>query len=362
MVLFHHLFVFDPVGFLGRHLAVIVEFSSHGVDLFFALSGFLITRQLAASRTTPGFAARFWLHRFAKIVPLYLLITFGVFLLLKPLLLLTGHGEKLSWLSAGKEQWPWYLLFSSNIRNALDARFTNPALDVSWSLAVEVQFYVLAFVAARLVAPARWPRIAVMAIVAALAFRTAAVFSGAGWIPILVLTPGRIDAFACGGLAAMAPAMLARCPTFVLWILAALPIVTPWSRASPAVETAGYTLVAILAGVTIERVCRGRSTSRSIRILETPILVMFGRISYSVYLTHLPVRAALRDCLLSRVRPLDTPGAWLAQLGFWAGAGSVCILCGWLTWRFFEEPARRAVVGLLRPKAVAVACALPGSQ
>lgn len=350
MVLFHHLFVFDPVGFAGRHLAIAVEFASHGVDLFFALSGFLITRQLAAGRASPEFAGRFWLHRVAKIVPLYLLVVCGVFVFLQPLLAFTGNHEKLRWLLASQDQWPWYLFFVSNVRNALDARFANPALDVSWSLAVEMQFYVLAFLAARFFAPAQWARVAVTAIVAALAFRTVAVLVGVGWVGILVLTPGRLDAFACGSLAAVAPVWLARCPGFAFWILAALPLATPWSRAHAGVETVGYTLVAILAGVAIERVCRGRPTSVHVRILETPALVMFGRISYSVYLTHLPLRAALRDGLLPRIRPLDTPAAWMIQLGFWLGAGSACTLCGWLTWRFFEEPTRRMIVGFLRPK------------
>jgi peptidoglycan/LPS O-acetylase OafA/YrhL len=116
----------------------------------------------------------------------------------------------------------------------------------------------------------------------------------------------------------------------------------------------GYTLVAIAAGLVIERISRTDPPSLPSRILGKPAMVMLGRVSYSIYLTHLPLRAALRDGFLSRVRPLDTPAAWLAQLGFWLGAGSTCVLCGWLTWRFFEEPTRRAIVGLLRPKPVSV--------
>ena len=79
LVLFHHLFVYEPTGPAGARVAVVAEFASHGVDLFFVLSGFLIARQLAALGSMPGFAARFWLHRAAKIVPLYLLVVFCVF-------------------------------------------------------------------------------------------------------------------------------------------------------------------------------------------------------------------------------------------------------------------------------------------
>ncbi len=348
MVLFHHLSVYDPSGFVGRHLAVVVEFASHGVDLFFALSGFLIARQLATGASSPGFAGRFWIHRCAKIVPLYVAMTSGVFVLLRPALAFTGHVEKLQWLVASQAQWPWYLVFVSNVRNALDARFTNPALDVSWSLAVEVQFYLLAFGIARLVAPVRWPRVALIAIATAVGFRVIAVAAGAGWVPLLVLTPGRLDAFAFGALAALAPAWLARFPNSLFFGLAALPLLTPWSRENPAVEMFGYTLVALAAGMAIERIGRDRPPAAT-RFLENSVLVMFGRISYSIYLTHVPLRAVLRDALLPSVRRLDTPAAWFMQLGFWIGAGAVCTMGGWLTWRFLEEPARRTLVSWHRP-------------
>jgi peptidoglycan/LPS O-acetylase OafA/YrhL len=354
LVLFHHLFVFDAVSATGRRLASVAEFAGHGVDLFFALSGFLIVRQLAAGRTTTGFAHRFWIRRAAKIVPLYLLVIFGVFVLLPPLLAFTGHGEKLRWVHAAQGHWPWYLFFLSNVRNALDLRFTNPALDVAWSLAVEVQFYLLAFVMARWVAPARWVRLALMAIGVALAFRTCAVLAGTGWVPILVLTPGRLDAFAWGALAVLAPAWLARCPVVLPWAALALPVLVPWSRTSPAVEIAGYSVVALMAGVLIQRATRPGPPSGPVRVLSRPALVTLGRISYSVYLTHLPLRAVLRDGLLPAVRHLDTPRAWLEQGTFWFAGGLVCLLAGWLTWRFIEEPARQVTLAWLQPKTLSL--------
>jgi peptidoglycan/LPS O-acetylase OafA/YrhL len=354
-VLFHHLFVFDPAGPVGERVAVVAEFASHGVDLFFALSGFLIARQLARSGTVPGFARRFWQHRLAKIVPLYLLVLLFVFVLLKPLFYLTSHQEKLGWLLSAGHNWPWYLFFASNIRNALDGRFTNPALDVSWSLAIEVQFYILAFVIARLFRPALWPRLAMAGIAVSVAFRAAEVAMGAEWIPILVLTPGRLDAFAFGVLAAMAPAGLARVPGLVTWIVLALPLFTPWSRADAWVELAGYTLVALAAGVAIERAARPVAPSPSFGILASPFLVLLGRISYSVYLIHLPLRAALRDILLPKVRVLDHPAAWIEQGAFTVGASVICIGAGWLTWRFFEEPARQAILAYGRRRAAPAA-------
>jgi peptidoglycan/LPS O-acetylase OafA/YrhL len=347
LVLFHHLFVYEAAGAAGARLASVVEFGSHGVDLFFALSGFLIVRQLSAGHGQPGFNARFWTRRAAKIVPLYVLMVVLVFFGLRPALQLTGHQEKLTWVMAGENAWPWYLGFVSNLHNALDQRFTNPALDVAWSLGVEVQFYLLAFVAARWAAPARWLRLAWIGVGVALLCRVAAVLAGLSWIPILVLTPGRLDCFAFGAIAALAPRSLARCPTAIVWIALALPVLLPWSREHPAVEVAGYSLLALVAGVAIQRSCALPAGSVAYRCLTHRWLTAMGRISYSVYLTHLPLRAALRDAMLPAVRPLTTPAAWLAQMAFWLGAGLACTAVGWLVWRWFEEPARRLTIRLL---------------
>jgi peptidoglycan/LPS O-acetylase OafA/YrhL len=354
MVLLHHLFVYTPAGPVGARVASVVEFASHGVDLFFALSGFLIVRQLLAGRGQPGFNGRFWTRRAAKIVPLYVAMVGLVFFALKPLFQLTGHADKLAWVVAGENAWSWYLGFVSNAHNALDGRFTNPALDVAWSLGVEVQFYLLAFLLARWFTPAHWLRLAGAGVAAALLFRICGVLAGFSWIAVLVLTPGRLDAFAAGAVVALAPQLLARLPTRLVWVLLALPVVLPWSRENPLVEIAGYSAVALAAGIAIQRAGALPAGSAGHRLLTRPWLVTLGRISYSVYLTHLPLRAALRDGLLPPVRPLATWSDWLTQGAFWLGGGLACMLAGWLVWRWFEEPARKGMIRLLASKTAAV--------
>jgi peptidoglycan/LPS O-acetylase OafA/YrhL len=346
LVLFHHLSVYDPAGPIGTRLSVIAEFASHGVDLFFALSGFLIARQLAGIRSVPGFAPRFWLHRAAKIVPLYFLVVFAVFGPLKELLTLSGYQEKLRWLLAARQNWPWYVFFLSNVHNAIDARFTNPALDVCWSLGIEVQFYLLAYFVARLVSPSRWPRVAIYGIVAAILFRVGEVMLGTAWVPILVLTPGRLDAFGFGIVAALAPAWLARCPLSVAYSLLAMPFLTHWSRTDASVQIIGYTYVALAAGVFIERASRPTPNSISQGFLTSRWLGFLGQISYSIYIIHLPIRAALRDLLLPSTRILDSPEAWVAQGAYYLGTGLVCVGAGWFTWKFIEEPSRLALLRL----------------
>jgi peptidoglycan/LPS O-acetylase OafA/YrhL len=319
----------------------VVEFCGHGVDLFFALSGFLIIRGLQRSSLRHGWQRDFVRRRVAKIVPIYALVVAGVYLLLPGLLQWAGAGDKAALQTSVHAAWPWYLAFASNVRNALDGRFTNPALDVAWSLGVEVQFYALALFWFS-VRPGRiqlrWlAAIAVLAV----AFRTVALWCGANWIQILTLTPGRLDAFAAGAWICIRPLRLPRSLRLTAWALLPVVVLVGWSREFRWVEIIGYSWVALASACLIDF---GRlPASARQRLLCSRPLVWLGGVSYSVYLTHLPIRAALRD-YLTKPGQLLGHGTWLDQLAFYGVAGSVCLLVGWLIWLLVENPARRLIL------------------
>lgn len=102
------------------------RFGWAGVDLFFVLSGFLITRILAESRGARNYFRVFYVRRFLRIFPLY----YASLLLL---VVLFGVGARES---------AWYWLYASNVRMTLDGW---PAAPIShfWSLAVEEQYYLV---------------------------------------------------------------------------------------------------------------------------------------------------------------------------------------------------------------------------
>jgi len=346
--LFHHLFVFEPAGRWGAVIASMAEFAAHGVDLFFALSGYLIIRQLSTGISRRGFLAEFWVKRFAKIAPIYLLAVSGAFLGLKYAFAWTGSLGKLPWLASGAGNWTWYLLFGSNLLNAFNGHFTNPALDVAWSLGIEVQFYILAVVAAMLVPRVRWPSLAWGAIVIAFLFRAGMLEHGANWVQVLVLTPGRLDAFAFGGLVALLPNLFARWPAWPVGALLLLPGFVGWSRTRPVCELFGYSAVAVASAILIDRATRPATPDLLRKALECRPLRLMGQISYSVYLTHLPLRAAMRDWFLGADRTLTHPSDWAAQLVFTLGAGVICVAVGWSVWRLVEEPVRSSIVNFYR--------------
>jgi peptidoglycan/LPS O-acetylase OafA/YrhL len=340
MVLFHHLLVYEPHGIGGRLYAGFAEFCGHGVDLFFCLSGFLIAGVLSRNERGGGFARDFWVRRVAKILPLYLLLVAGVFVALDPLLGLAGQAGKLQWLRADHAAWPWYLLVSSNIHNFLEGRFTNPAMDVAWSLAVEIQFYLLAFLVSRLELRRHWLWVCGAAVVVAMASRFVLWRTGYGWLPILVCTPCRLDAFALGAVVCLAPRILDRLSPAGLLVLVPVAVLSGWSRETPFVQLFGYTLVALVFGGLVARAALPTGNAW----LRSRFLCWCGQISYAVYLVHLPLRAMLRDYLLPKERVLFGVQAWAQQLAFHLLAGLASLLLGWLAWRLVEDPARRWLI------------------
>ena len=113
-----------------------------GVDFFFVISGFLITTLLLREEQTHGYfdLRHFYWRRLLRIVPVYFLVVgintcFAVFV--------QGQPEKLTLL-------PYYLLFVSNFLTE-----HVPNLSITWSLAVEEQYYLIWPVLLMLI-PRRW--------------------------------------------------------------------------------------------------------------------------------------------------------------------------------------------------------------
>jgi peptidoglycan/LPS O-acetylase OafA/YrhL len=116
-------------GAVFLHHAVSAPLLWMGVDLFFVLSGYLITRNLLRLRetaTTGGALRVFYFRRLLRIVPPYYLAVFAMAL----------------YVPAYRDHLGWYLGFASNLRDTLVGPDPGPATTL-WSIAVEEQFYLL---------------------------------------------------------------------------------------------------------------------------------------------------------------------------------------------------------------------------
>ena len=155
-----------------------------GVDVFFVLSGFLITGILVGRKSKPGYFKGFYGRRARRILAPYLL-----------LLVLSSVLFGTAWM----KQWYWYLFFASNVPNALHL-VPHQSLDVLWSLAVEEQFYLLWPVAIVLLSETALVWTATTLIVLAPVLRGIASFFVSTSAPIYHLMPFRMDLLAAGAL------------------------------------------------------------------------------------------------------------------------------------------------------------------
>lgn len=207
MVCMLHFFQVDEAGlyeanhFLGMFMFKFSQFGLRGVELFFLLSGFLITGILLGSKKSPNYFTTFYARRFLRIFPLYYFVLAVSFLVLPHVLPIDAAGQDV----IQKQSWLW--TYTSNLsgfwgQGNWDASLNFPSFGHFWSLSVEEHFYIfwplLIYFASE-----KWlPRI-MWAIVAISAFSTLFVFFEGDLIPILRWSTIRcVGVLSLGGLIA----------------------------------------------------------------------------------------------------------------------------------------------------------------
>jgi peptidoglycan/LPS O-acetylase OafA/YrhL len=188
---------FAPGGVTGT-VAAVCGCGWVGVDLFFVLSGFLITGILCDARGAPGCLRNFYARRTLRIVPLSL-----AYLSLVSLLAASRPGTfDIPPLSVGdKVSLATYIY---NFRVALVTETPTPGIHHFWSLAVEEHFYLLWPMLVLLVPARPLMRLAAAGAAASLALRAAVILSGA-WLQVAYLvTPCRLDGLLAGSFVALA--------------------------------------------------------------------------------------------------------------------------------------------------------------
>ena len=133
-ILLYHLVFLAGWDRLPFKIGALLSFGWSGVDLFFVLSGFLIGGILLDARGASNYFRVFYTRRAYRILPLYLALCGA------SVLIFYTHLPTHSWLFEGKTPWYAYLTFGQNfwmVKGTLDSR----QMDMTWSLAVEEQFY-----------------------------------------------------------------------------------------------------------------------------------------------------------------------------------------------------------------------------
>ena len=321
-----------------------------GVDMFFVLSGFLITGLLLNAKGTSGFLRFFYARRWLRIWPAYYVVLI-VLMAVVPLIDPAGEAPAREL----TERILWYATFAINIVATFG---TGLSLDLLlgghlWSIAVEEQFYLV------------WPvvvlllnrRLLVVAccgmIVGALAIRIVLEASGES-VGAYLLMPARMDGLAVGALVAVAardPAALRMMRKYAPWTAAALTVLTvlfvvlgdltpprdSWT------QTVGFSAVALLFGALLIYVIGAKTGDFGYGMLVSKPLTAMGKYSYAMYLVHVPILRILMWKEGGIVSDASVYGSFLfGQLGFILVAGTISFMLAWLSWRVLESPFLQA--------------------
>ncbi len=119
------------------HLQQIFRNGWMGVELFFVLSGFLITGILVDTKDSEGYFKKFYVRRCLRIWPLYYSVIFFIFVVVRFL-----EPSRFQTVLAQSPPWWAYLLYLQNFVGPLSTKASGP-LAVTWSLAIEEQFYLI---------------------------------------------------------------------------------------------------------------------------------------------------------------------------------------------------------------------------
>ena len=272
-----------------------------GVQLFFVLSGFLITGILLDTRRQPGYYRSFFVRRVLRIFPLYYGVLFVAFVVL-PLCGLGGH-------SGQHQVWLWTYLANFAAPFGLD----EAAFPHFWSLCVEEQFYLVWPLVVRLAGRRGVAVIAAGLVVIAIAsrlFLRAHFGEPVGHEAAYMFTPSRMDALAIG---AMIAALLRepRCAAWIeargsvalaaagLAVLAAGLVGGHLQRVGAAMQAYGYTLIALGFGLLL--IAALRVDAAPARWLGVAPLRRCGLYSYAMYVFYAPLHLFIGLPLLARL-------------------------------------------------------------
>ncbi|MBV8552615.1 MAG: acyltransferase [Acidobacteriaceae bacterium] len=352
LVLFHHCTVVQPgQGGMEAVLSRLANIGPHGVDLFFVLSGFLITGILLDTKSLAGYFRKFYTRRALRIFPLYYLIVLVCVVVLPFVVLkVPAAAHKVARLVSAPSDWPWYVLYLSNFLIAKQQNWVHPVLGVTWSLAIEEQFYLVWAPIVFLLDRSKVKTLGLTLLGITFCARWLMLLKGYSWIQLYVLPWCRMDGLALGALIAVSlrdgSHYIRRFATAAKWIaiVGTLFFVCLYtfhlaSYDDALVAATGYGEIALVCAAWLVVALNALPGSTTQRVLSSGFLRTFGKYSYAIYLLHLPIRAALRDTVFasSRVQVVLGHGI-LWQLVFYIFSILAALIGALLTWNLIERP------------------------
>ena len=358
MVMFCHFLPYSdqPHSLMGRLFFFVGRCGWCGVDLFFVLSGFLITGILLEAKGTSHYFRNFYARRTLRIFPLYYLVLAAVFLLI-PLIRPAAFAP--AELAGIQHHQAWLWIYGSNLlmfwKNDIGF-FHSDWLDLNpfWSLAVEEHFYLI------------WPAVVflcsrpvlkvVCVVIVVSSFILRGVMFHKGVVEsIYVFTPCRVDTMALGALLAIlvrgdqatAKRLLGGAKWMAL-ILGLLWFASLWknpSRDRLWSVTAGYTLVAGFFAALLPAVLVAPVGTPLGRVFNSALLRTLGKYSYGLYVYHVVLGSTFNRCfgtdqlkgIFQSKLHLGGAAYGVSVMAYILLASAASFAVAWVSWNLLEK-------------------------
>jgi len=311
-----------------------------GVDLFFVLSGFLITSILYDTKNSPAPLRNFYARRILRIFPLYYGLLCTLFILLP---LLAPNSTPGVTKVAQNQIWLW--TYSSNFATvfAKDETFRSGLVQAGhfWSLAVEEQFYLLWPFLVLSLRRATLVKFSTILILSMLALRLILVSSGLD--RVYYLTPCRLDGLMMGSIVALMLRGHHNIEHLIphakrLFAITAIPLATlgitsgldPFARP---MTTIGFTLLAAF----FTSILIFAQAGRFARLFNAAFVQFLGKYSYGLYVLHLALEPIFTRLFGPSKLTTLFHHYWPARLTFIFLSISTSILLAYLSWHLYEK-------------------------
>lgn len=307
-----------------------------GVDLFFVLSGFLITGILLDAKRHSGYFRNFYARRALRIFPLYFGVLVAAFLVLPIVSPRAG-----AMFAEARDHQAWLWLYGTNILQAKSGGWPFGYFDHFWSLAVEEHFYLV------------WPlliyfannRAAIAVCVTVIVFAPAArvtwLMMGGNDVAPEVFTLFRADALAMGALAAVlmkqqsTAAWLVPVSRYGVWLLALVLILLKLSGRRWL--TLPDTVFAALFACLIVVAMTARTESFAGKFWNASWLQFFGKYSYAMYVFQFPLIPILAPVLSVEILAGHVGDASLARIAYIGLMTAITTTLAVASWHLYEK-------------------------
>lgn len=265
----------------------VIILGERGVDLFFVLSGFLITGILLDSRDRANYLRNFFARRTLRIFPLYFLTLAGLLFAIPALF------PQSQFFVEAKERQIYLWTYLTNIKISLEGNWCFGALDHFWSLAVEEHFYLMWPFVVWILGRSRTLWFALLMAVLCAIFRIAFAAISTNGVAPDVMSFFRFDGLLLGSAVACAVRgpkglqSIKHLASIGLGVSALLVVVL--ELVSGRLLTISHSAWAVLLTCALILLLDSTKTSRVSQIFSSKILRSFGKYSYAMYIFQSPL-------------------------------------------------------------------------